>query len=204
MVLAKNILKTFFFYVLLALYAIFIPFVFVKCSKVADEQYIVVDEEDPSADEQLAECQSQEFLTADCVELIQAEDARIAAEDSAIVAGLTAAEDALDCMTGKTTSSTVTVTATSTGTSTATTTTTQVIDCVDDEDAETLIAGYDACNDPDHQDTVDDNDECPDIDEDYDALVTDCQLSTTDIPDSFCDVLIDDFNDPSEDNVNVD
>lgn len=227
MLVVKNILKLFVFYVLLALYAIFIPFVFINCSKMTDDAYIVVDDEDASDAEKLAECQSSEFLTADCVALIQAEDERIDAEDAAIAAALEAAEAALDCMTGETSATTSTSVSTSTGTGTSTTTTTTitVTDCVSEEDAESIIGGNDACLSTEF-DTTQDNDECPDIEEDYTILVTDCgnrptststststatatasatstSTTTTLLPDDFCDTLVADFNEPSADNVDT-
>lgn len=202
MILVKNILKTFLFYCLLALYAIFIPFIFVKCSKLADDPYIVVDDEEDSDEEKLAECQAQTFLTADCVALIQAEDERLAAEDGAITTAYETADTAMDCMTGKIaaeTTSTSTATTTATGTSTATVTTTVTVTyCLDDTDAQAIIDGYEACT---TSDTAKDNNECESIEEDYSDLVTDCNLTTTDLPEDFCNTLIDFENEPKEDKI---
>jgi len=81
--------------VFFAFYVIFMPFVYVNCS-VADTPYVIGDDSESDA-ELLAECQTMEFVTADCVDILQAEEDRIAASESAVASALINIEDFEAC-----------------------------------------------------------------------------------------------------------
>jgi len=73
------------------------PIVWVACS--AEDTEYVVSGDEQTADEQLSACQSQEYLTADCVESVTEEEERLQEEQAAIEAADSYDEDFLACYT---------------------------------------------------------------------------------------------------------
>lgn len=93
----KRIYLTLFF----AVYTFFIPFVMVNCGA-ADVNYVANSQDaeanaDLSSESELAACQEQEFLTQDCVDILQAEEERIATEEQTVATGLNSAQDFESC-----------------------------------------------------------------------------------------------------------
>lgn len=191
MEIVKTFLKTFILYVILAIYTIFIPFLFVNCGSVEDTPYIVEDEVERDADAQLAVCQQQEFLTADCVEILIAEEERLATEEGILAAAETAAELAEDCMTG--------TAASSSATSDSSDSEDEDVDsaCVTTEDADALTAGLDACL----ESTTASATSCSDIEALFEDFLDDCDEGTPELDTEFCAALIAYDTEPTEDRI---
>lgn len=93
----KRLYLTLFF----AVYTLFMPFVMVNCG-VADVDYVKNSQDteanaDVSSTSELEECQAQEFLTEDCVDILQAEEDLVITDKQSVTTGLSAAVDFESC-----------------------------------------------------------------------------------------------------------
>jgi hypothetical protein len=188
----RTLLKSFILYVILAIYTIFIPFLFVNCASVDDTSYIVEEEVERDADAQLAVCQQREFLTADCVEILQAEEERLADEEATLALAETAAELATDCMEG-----TASTNGASDSSDSEDETTTA---CVTSDDADALTAALDVCL----ESTTADTDTCAGLNDLYDGFIADCNENNPELDDEFCTPLIAYDTEPAEDRIDTD
>lgn len=164
----KRVILTSFF----ATYYFFVPFVWLACTSV-DEQYVIGDDE-PTAAESLEECQSSEFLTADCVEILAEEEERVQEEQASILAADTALDDLEDCYTFEQAEDT----------------------SDDDEETETtnacedtvnaILAGFETCVALEDQNKYF---ECSTIEDAVNDTADLCDTSSSEVTDDFCSLF---------------
>lgn len=126
-------MKQFYLTVVFTVYHLFMPFVVLNCAT-SDLPYVVQAESAAEdTDAQLAECEAQEFLTEDCVSLMQAEAERLAELEEAIATAYDDLSEFMTCQSMTITSETDNDTATDSAASDCT----AIIAAMQD--------GYDAC-----------------------------------------------------------
>lgn len=91
-----QIIKKIGFIFCMALYLLLIPFFFVNC-QFEDTPYIVVSDDPDLSTNLLEQCQKDEFLSAECIDVLVAENQRKNDEKAAIATGVTVATQIEDC-----------------------------------------------------------------------------------------------------------
>lgn len=81
----------------LALYNIFMPFVLLNCTTGEDNPYIIQADQDGATGPTLEECEAREFLTEDCVEVMQSASATEEQTETSIDSAYDALDDFESC-----------------------------------------------------------------------------------------------------------
>lgn len=169
----KQIFLTAFF----TLYVLFMPFVYVNCS-VADEPYAVT-EETESEDETLARCEGQEFVTAECVDILQAESERVTSEEAQVSEAESELSDFESCKTV----AKVSTDSSSTEDSTESTET-ESVDCA--TVIATIVSAYQVCDELREADKYSD---CSSVEDSVNAALSDCDDGDSTVTSDFCSTL---------------
>lgn len=166
---------------LFATYYFFMPFVMVNCTSVADEPYALnvnASENEDSSNAELARCQQLEFIVADCVDVLQAEEERLLAEEAKVNTAYEALDDFEECQSED-------VIALEDNTSEdETESEDDILDCP--TTISTVIDGYQACSE--NAQTTEFY-YCTDVNASIEDVVAKCQQGDDSVTDDFCNSL---------------
>jgi len=147
------------------------PLIFaLACSNVADTPYIVSTGGEVDASENLARCQSQEFLTADCVEVLAGEAEQEQEDQALVLAASLNVNDLSGCFGYEAMD--------------ANSAATSGTDC--SEVVETLLAGFDVCV---ARAEAEKYYECLSIEDSVNETVELCDASSPDVTTDFCALI---------------
>lgn len=167
--------------ILFATYYFFMPFIWLNCSSAPDVDYVVSSDSSnteavASESDSVDDCQSNEFLTASCVDVIQEEEDRVSSEESEVSTAEDSITDFQDCYTYEesTTDSTEDEEADS-----------ETVDsCV--ETVATMTSAYGTCS------SLSDDEKysgCEEVEDEVNAAIDLCDTDDESVSQDFCGLL---------------
>lgn len=175
-------MKRFGLTILFATYYFFMPFVMVNCTSVADEPYALnadASENEDSSNAELARCQQLEFIVADCVDVLQAEEERLLDEEAKVNTAFEELDNFATCQAQE-----VIAPVEEESDDTEEDTTEDVLDCT--QTIATVIEGYQTCGE---NAQIEEFYYCTDVNAAIESAVSACETGDESITEDFCNSL---------------